>query len=95
MNAILFVIDRLPDPTSGADEHRINERQTVLGNLKNTWPTSKEGEILAPNCWLLQMPDGLRCLGYAIVECDKACIPYRLLILKDEEMDWERPPLRR
>jgi len=94
MNAILFVIDRPPEPTSGADERQADERQTVLRNLKNIWPTNTEGEVLAANCWLLQMPDGVRCLGYAIAECDKVRIPYRLLILQDEDLNWIVPTSR-
>jgi hypothetical protein len=40
------------------------------------------------------MPDGARLLGYAIVECDKAHIRYRLLILQDEHLEWIAPAQR-
>jgi hypothetical protein len=90
MNAILFVIDRPTD----VDTRQAREWQSVLNNLRSIEPTTKEGEVLASNCWLLQMPDGARPLGYAIVECDKAHIRYRLLILQDEKLNWIAPALR-
>jgi hypothetical protein len=90
MNAILFVIDR-PAET---DARQAREWQSALNNLRSIEPTSKEGEILSSNCWLLQMPDGARPLGYAIVECDKAHIRYRLLILQDKDLEWVAPSQR-
>ena len=90
MNAILFVIDRPSD----ADARQARAWQSVLNDLRSIEPTSKEGEILSSNCWLLQMPDGARPLGYAIVECYKAHIRYRLLILQDEHLEWVAPAQR-
>ena len=82
------------DRPSETDARQAREWQSVLNNLRGIEPTAKEGEILSSNCWLLQMPDGARPLGYAIVECDKARIRYRLLILQDENLEWIAPAQR-
>ena len=87
MNAILFVIERPPE----TDVQGTRAYQSLLSSLRGNEPTYKAGERLAPNCWLLNMPDGVPALGYAIVECDKAHIRYRLLILQDEDLNWISP----
>ena len=90
MNSILFVIDR-PAESNVQGRHVYN---SVLSSLRSSEPTAAQGEMLGTNCWLLTLPDGVPVLGSAIVECDKAGIPYRLLILQDEDLNWIVPTSR-
>jgi hypothetical protein len=90
MNAILFVIEKPSDHDMAGKR----TYQLVLDSLRAVEPKGEQGEMLGENCWLLKMPHGVRALGHAIVESDKAHVPYRMLILQDEDLEWIEPAPR-